>query len=334
MTPPSSTSSSSTLPPRFRLYRLPWEGTSSIVFDAWSQLPYVEVVTLELPARLGRAKEKHPKDIRSMAKHLAQAISINEGAGGGGGTGGGRGPSTSSLPFVLFGHSYLGGLLAVEVGLALAHTHHLPPHSVILSGCPSPSLPPSSSSSSSSSSSTYPTRLSSLPTPQLLAFLVSTGALSAHVASNKDTVKSLLPLFKADLAAVDAYMLPPSLPPSLLLPCPILALSTEGDTLATPVAMEGWKAYTSSTFTPSSLPSSSSSSSSSTDRHRHLRPASDAFLKALSLDLVQQPILTKDIQVVLISLRHSPPSFFSFSGYRSLSPNCPPSLPPSLPPSH
>ncbi|GAB5033047.1 thioesterase, partial [Nannochloropsis oceanica] len=219
----TTTTTAATLPLRFRLYRLPWEGTSSIVFDAWNQLPYVKVITLELPARLGRAKEKHPQEIQKVARHLAQAI-------------------------------------------------------------------------------IYPTRLSSLPLPKLLSFLVSTGALSAHVAQNKETVKSLLPLFKADLAAVDAYMLQPntSWSPSLLLPCPLLVLSTEGDTLAPPSAMEGWKAYTSSTFTSLSLPSppsssSSSSSSSSIDRHHHLRPASQALLKTLSHHLIHQPILTKDI---------------------------------------
>lgn len=198
-----------------RLFCLPFAGGSAVrIYGGWKRrLPAsIEVVPLELPGRGTRIGEMPlPRADALVADALRQVL------------------PRSHEPFALFGHS-LGAALAFGMARALEHEHGRPPVHLMVSGFQAPDLPAPDD----------PAYL--LPDDQFKARLRDLDGTPPEILDNDDLMELLLPVLRADFAAIGQWRYQESKPLSV----PITVFGGESDPEAPPHTLGGWSRQTTS----------------------------------------------------------------------------------------
>jgi medium-chain acyl-[acyl-carrier-protein] hydrolase len=140
-------------------------------------------------------------------------------------------------PYVLFGHS-LGGLVAFEVARHLRAEDAPPPLALVIAATP----PPHSSGPAR--------RLHEGSDEDLIAELRKLDGTPAAVLANRELLRLLLPVLRADLAVMETYEYRPDSP----LECAIVAIGAEDDRLVSPSRLSGWGRYTTARASLAVLP--------------------------------------------------------------------------------
>ncbi|MEU8837355.1 alpha/beta fold hydrolase, partial [Streptomyces sp900116325] len=152
-------------------------------YREWSgRIPGVDILAARLPGRDSRFNETPATEFEPLLEHLLAEIT-----------------PYLDTPFCLFGHS-MGGLFAYELGRRLEERGHAP-ELVVASGTTAPQML---------------SRLRRFPAPSddvLLAELREDGIATAELLANKELMRLLLPILRADLAVVADYRYDTSVPP-------------------------------------------------------------------------------------------------------------------------
>ena len=206
-----------------RLFCLPFAGGSAIrIYSSWKrQLPGdIEVVPLELPGRGTRIGETPvPRADALVADALRQVL------------------PWSDEPFALFGHS-LGAALAFEMARVLEHQHGRPPVHLLVSGFQAPDTPIPED------------QAYLLPDPQFRARLRELDGTPREVLDNDDLMDVLLPVLRADFAAVGQWRYRDAPPLSV----PITVFGGAADPEVPVPSLAGWSRQPSSSCQVHVLP--------------------------------------------------------------------------------
>jgi medium-chain acyl-[acyl-carrier-protein] hydrolase len=166
------------VPPRLRLYCLPYAGGSARVFQSWRNIlpPDISLVGVEYPGRGGRISELAIDRIDILAGQLVDALA-----------------EAPPGPYALFGHS-MGALAAFEMSHQLASRRAPAPILLAVSGHGAASLP----------SSDNPVHAS--PDDAFLARLRELNATPPEVLEMPDLLELMLPILRADFCAAETYV--------------------------------------------------------------------------------------------------------------------------------
>ncbi|MFB7343556.1 thioesterase II family protein [Streptomyces hydrogenans] len=199
----------------------PHAGGSAAYWFALSRLltPTVEVAAVQYPGRQERHREEPLRDLHVLADRIAAAL----------GPGGRR-------PRLLLGHS-MGASLAYEVAVRLARTSGGAPAAVLVSGRPAPSRHRFGDDRPDDDRA-------------LLARMRALGGTGAALLDDPELLGLVLPVLRADHAALAAYR-PTAAPP---LDCPVVGLTGDRDSEATPDEVAAWGAHTTGPFTLRTFP--------------------------------------------------------------------------------
>ncbi len=203
-------------PPRAaarRLFCLPYAGGGVSAYAQWWRgLPTdVEVVGVQLPGREARLNDPPLTSITAMADSAFAAVR-----------------TATDLPFAIFGHS-MGALVAFELALRVEGDETLrPPSHVFLSGRRAPgTIEPVAD-------------MTALEDAEFLAALeFRFGAVTEDVRMQPALLELLVPLLRADVAAVESYRAPLG----RLLHCPVDVCGGLGDMHPRPVELGDWQAW-------------------------------------------------------------------------------------------
>ena len=198
--------------PRARLFCFPYAGSGAGVFRTWPKRlpPDVEVLAAQYPGRGTRHTEPLVRRIEPLLDGLELALSPN-----------------LDVPYVFFGHS-MGGLLAFELCRRFARRGAPLPARLFLSARPAPgrerrSAPPGGRSDAN-----------------LLEKLRRYGGTPPEILNDPEMLALVLPIFRADLEALDAFRVGPGEP----LTIPLTVLGGDRDDAPALADLEGWRAYT------------------------------------------------------------------------------------------
>lgn len=192
-----------------RLLCVPHAGGAATSYRTWpSQLAdLAEVTAVSLPGRGHRRAEPLVEDMHELADDLTAAAA-----------------GLDDRPLVIFGCS-LGGLLGFEVGRRLTAGGR-PPAALIVAACPPPRQVVRLRALHTASDSEFVTELRRL------------GATAEGLLADAEMMQVLLPVLRADYAAVERYRPRPG--PRLR--APLLTLAGRADPEAGPAMMAGWSA--------------------------------------------------------------------------------------------
>jgi surfactin synthase thioesterase subunit len=207
----------------FRLFCLPFAGGSAIrIYSGWKRQlpPGIEVIPLELPGRGTRISETPvPRADALTADALRQVLPWCE------------------EPFALFGHS-LGAALAFEMARVLDHQHGRPPAHLLVSGFQAPDAPVPAD------------QAYLLPDPQFRARLRELDGTPREVLDNDDLMDVLLPVLRADFAAIGQWRYRDAPPLSM----PITVFGGAADPEVPVPTLDGWRRQTTSSCQVHVLP--------------------------------------------------------------------------------
>jgi len=209
-------------PARVRLFCFPYAGGSAHVFRQWPQgLPaFVEVCALQPPGRGSRMMERPLADLREVVAGAAAALG-----------------AYTELPSAFFGHS-MGALIAFELARHMREAGGERPAHLFLSGCRAPHLartrPP-----------TY-----NLPEPEFLAEIRRLQGTAPEVLEHPELLRLVLPLLRADFAAVETYEYGGGPP----LSCPITVFGGAQDEDVSVESLDAWRKHTTAAFSLHTLP--------------------------------------------------------------------------------
>ncbi|MBO3747617.1 thioesterase [Streptosporangiaceae bacterium NEAU-GS5] len=196
-----------------RLFCLPYAaGSAERIYGDWQRaLPGgIDVVPLELPGRASRFKERLLPHVDPLVTDaLPRVLPL------------------SGEPYALFGHS-LGAILAFELARVMEHEHGRPPARLLVSGHAAPDEP------------LEPSLDYLLPDRQFKARLKDLAGTPPQVLENDDVMEVLLPLLRADFAAVGQWEHVPGAP----LSCPITVFGGDDDHEAPVATLAGWSRQT------------------------------------------------------------------------------------------
>jgi surfactin synthase thioesterase subunit len=166
------------VPPRLRLYCLPYAGGSARAFQSWPYVlpPDIAVYGVEYPGHGRRMSEPTLDRIDHLADHLVGALA-----------------GTPPGPYALFGHS-MGALAAFEMSHQLASRGAPSPVLLVLSGRGAASLPASERPVHASSDATFLTRLRKL------------NATPPEALERSDLLDMMMPILRADFRAAETYV--------------------------------------------------------------------------------------------------------------------------------
>lgn len=204
--------------PSVKLVCFSYAGAGAVVYRPWTALlpPRVELWAVELPGRATRFAEPAVPDIGALADPLTLAIR-----------------SDVQGPFVFFGHS-MGALLAFEVCRRLARAGAPLPAHLVVSAKRAPRL------------ALNLAPVSRLPDDEFVRTMVERyDGIPAAVLRERELLSLLLPMLRADLAAVEGYRYERGAP----LPVPITALAGRRDPVAPAEDVQGWREETAARFT-------------------------------------------------------------------------------------
>ncbi|GAA4688800.1 alpha/beta fold hydrolase [Streptomyces chumphonensis] len=194
------------------LYCVPHAGAGTSAFARWSASlgRGVEPRPVLLPGRDRRRREPRVTGARALFADLLRH----------------NGPPPQG-PYVLYGHS-LGGLVAYSVARALHRAGRPGPALVAVGACPPPDA------------AVALTDAADLPDEELLAVLTGLGAVPPEAPAGGIWRRSALGVLRDDLRLATALRAGADGP----LDVPLLAVSGDGDALAGPEVMAGWRRWT------------------------------------------------------------------------------------------
>ncbi|XP_006636203.3 S-acyl fatty acid synthase thioesterase, medium chain isoform X2 [Lepisosteus oculatus] len=209
-----------------RLVCFPWAGGGSIHYARWGSLlnSSVEVYSVKLPGREGRAKEPFLMDMQQVVDEVVSALL----------------PELREKPFALFGHSF-GAMASFATADHLKRVHGLEPVHLFVSGASAPH----------SEARLCATKRSDLTDEEFLNWLTSIGGTPPEILTNQEVLKLFLPVLKADLSVVENYRY--LKPERSILSCPVTCFDGTQDI---PHDLQAWKDISSGEFTIKMLPGS------------------------------------------------------------------------------
>ncbi|KAJ8273403.1 hypothetical protein GJAV_G00101240 [Gymnothorax javanicus] len=209
-----------------RLLCFPWAGGGSIHYARWGTvLPSsIEVYSVKLAGREGRAKEPFPKSMQQVVDEVVSALL----------------PELQEKPFALFGHSF-GAMTSYATAEYLKRVYNLEPVHLFLSGASAPY---------SETRKNAPKR-TDLSDEQFLNWLSSIGGTPPEILASPEILKLFLPVLKADLHVVENYQC--SKPVSPFLSCQLTCFDGKEDVSHD---LQAWRHVTSGEFTLKMLPGS------------------------------------------------------------------------------
>lgn len=202
-----------------RLICFPWAGGGSIHYARWGKIlnSSIEVYSVKLPGREGRAKEPFFQNIQQIVDEVCDVLL----------------PLLREKPFALFGHSF-GALTSFAVADALKRLHGLEPVHMFLSGASAPY----------SETRIKASKRSDLSDDDFLKWLISIGGTPPELLANSEVLKLFLPALKADLHVVENYRCDKPNSPAFC--CPVTCFDGKQDI---PHDLQAWKSISSGDFT-------------------------------------------------------------------------------------
>ena len=196
---------------RRRLFCFPFAGGGAAAFRGWSRRlpPDVEVLSVQLPGRESRIREKPLDDIADIVAAARPAIL-----------------AASDLPYAIFGHS-MGALVAFELVLSLEQDPGRGPEHLFVSARRSPEepdvIPP----------------VHALPDAEFMDKLQGRyGAIPEEVRKEPELLELLLPPLRADIRAIETY----KRTSNRKVRCPIHVFGGSEDFHPKPSQLPGWQA--------------------------------------------------------------------------------------------
>jgi medium-chain acyl-[acyl-carrier-protein] hydrolase len=203
--------------PGHRLFCFPYAGGAASIYRGWANKlpPGIEVYPVQLTGRGNRLGEPPYKRIETLVADAADALL----------------PYLDG-PFAFFGHS-MGAMISFELARLLRREHKPTPAHLFLSGRSAPHK-------LKNESSTY-----NLPEPEFIEELRRLKGTPQEVLDHPELMDMLSPILRADFELCETYRYVPEPP----LECPITAFAGLRDQDVTREQIEGWREYTSSSFT-------------------------------------------------------------------------------------
>jgi len=198
-------------------------GGAASVFRSWpADLPsWIDVWAIQLPGHGSRWREPPIGTIPALVEAVVQALSPH-----------------LERPFAFFGHS-MGAVLASEVARALAEREGLAPRHLFVSSRRPPHM------------TGFETTLHTLPDSEFLREIDGRyGGVPTEIRSSPDLLALLLPVLRADIAALETFRPDKGDP----LRCPISAFGGAQDPLAPRSHLQAWRDQTDGQFRVRTFP--------------------------------------------------------------------------------
>jgi medium-chain acyl-[acyl-carrier-protein] hydrolase len=196
-----------------RLFCLPYAGGSAAaIYGRWSRQldARTEVIPVELAGRGARIAETPVPSAAVMVNDALRAVL-----------------PCSQEPFALFGHS-LGAVLAFEMARRLEHEYGRPPAHLFVSGFGAPDEPAT------------PDLAYLLPEHEFRDRLRDLSGTPREVLDNDDLMELVLPVLRADFAAIAQWRFSPGPP----LSCPVTVFGGLADPEVEVATLAGWQRQT------------------------------------------------------------------------------------------
>jgi medium-chain acyl-[acyl-carrier-protein] hydrolase len=229
-----------------RLICFPYAGGAAAIYRDWgNRLPSsIDVFRVQLPGHGDRLSEPLFRRVEPLVESTAKALLPHlEGS------------------FAFFGHS-MGAIISFELAHLLRREHKPGPAHLFLSGRPAPHLikeePP-----------TY-----DLPEAEFIEELRRMQGTSKEVLEHPELMSVLSPILRADLEICETYGYEPRPP----LDCPITAFGGLQDEDISREQLEGWRDYTTSSFTVRMFPGN----------HFFLHQSAPVLLRMIAQDLTSK----------------------------------------------
>ncbi|KAL4629773.1 S-acyl fatty acid synthase thioesterase, medium chain-like [Arapaima gigas] len=207
-----------------RLLCFPWAGGGSLHYARWGNLldSPVEVYSIKLPGREGRAKEPFATSMQQIVDEVADTLV----------------PALQEKPFALFGHSF-GAMVCYAVAEYLKRVHSLEPVHIFVSGASAPY----------SETRLQAPKRSQLSDEDFLHWMKTIGGTPSEILASPEVLKLFLPVLRADLQVVENFRC--SKPEKPFLSCPVSCFDGKQDT---PHDLKAWKDITCGDFNIQMLP--------------------------------------------------------------------------------
>lgn len=192
-------------------------GGAASIFRSWpAELPsWVDVWAVQLPGHGSRWREPPVRTIPALVEALIPALSPH-----------------LRRPFAFFGHS-MGAVLASEIARTLAGREAIAPRHLFVSSRRPSHMPGSDPN------------LHTLPDNEFIREIDRRyGGIPSELAQSPDLLELLLPVLRADIAALETFR-PDKRDP---LPCPISAFGGATDSLVPRNHLEAWRDQTNGPF--------------------------------------------------------------------------------------
>jgi medium-chain acyl-[acyl-carrier-protein] hydrolase len=230
-----------------RLFCFPYAGGAAHVFRQWPRLlpGDVEVCAVQPPGRGSRLREPPFTSLRELVAAAATALR----------------PFMDS-PFAFYGHS-MGAVVGYELARLLHEEGHAGPSHLFVSGCRAPQLP-------DERDITY-----DLPEPEFVEELRRLSGTPPEVLDHAELLQLMLPMLRADFAAVQTYTYAEGPP----LECPLTAVGGLEDEEVTREHLAPWRELTAGDFSLFMTPGG----------HFFIHTSQDALLEIIARRLLTPP---------------------------------------------
>lgn len=209
-------------PPLMRIVCFPHAGGNASGYHSWAGgLPgWCQVCAIQLPGRASRFTEASTTNFVELVPLLARAVG-----------------TLLDIPVAFFGHS-LGAILAFEVSRELRRTRSVMPQRLIVAGRRAPHLADTDAPRHDCDDA------------DLVAYLCENEGTPAEFLANKELLKVVLPVLRADLKLLKSHQFTEEEP----LSCPILVYGGTADDESACGRLRAWRCHTTARFTLEMLP--------------------------------------------------------------------------------